>query len=138
MGKQREAARRLAAREDEKTRYEEDFMIRLTTTRKEKKDRKRLMREEGSNLAAIANLKNIVRDVEYADRRDRRLSQAVHEPGESTRHANGKRKRQKIDREGRPLEARDKRHMKHHNELQSELYGGSRSNKKGGKMTGRR
>lgn len=70
VGKQREAARRLAEKEAEKTRFEEDAMVRLTTTRKEKKERQKLMRAETSNLTAIANLGNIARDASLMDRDD--------------------------------------------------------------------
>ena len=65
-GKQREAARRLAEKEAAKTRFEEDHMIRLTATRKDKKERRRLMREESSNLAAMTDLGNLVRGVNDA------------------------------------------------------------------------
>jgi len=56
LGKQKEAARRMAEREAEKTKFEEDMMVRLTQSRKEKKARGRMMREEQSNLGAIADL----------------------------------------------------------------------------------
>lgn len=56
LGKQKEAARRMAEREAEKTKFEEEMMVRLTQSRKEKKARGRMMREEQSNLGAIADL----------------------------------------------------------------------------------
>ena len=56
LGKQKEAARRMAEREAEKTKFEEDMMVRLTQSRKDKKARGRMMREEQSNLGAIADL----------------------------------------------------------------------------------
>ena len=65
-GKQREAARRLTEMEREKTRFEEDHMIRITTSRKHKKERKKLMRAESSNLGAIADVANITRNVSAA------------------------------------------------------------------------
>ena len=65
-GKQREAARRLTEMEKEKTRFEEDHMIRITTSRKHKKERKKLMRAESSNLGAIADVANITRSVSAA------------------------------------------------------------------------
>lgn len=65
-GKQRDAARRLTELEKEKTRFEEDNMIRLTTSRKHKKERKKLMREESSNLGAISDLGNLTRSVSAA------------------------------------------------------------------------
>lgn len=65
-GKQREAARRLTEMEQEKTRFEEDNMIRLTTSRKHKKERQKLMRAESSNLGAIADIGNLTRSVSAA------------------------------------------------------------------------
>jgi U3 small nucleolar ribonucleoprotein protein LCP5 len=65
-GKQREAARRLTEMEHEKTRFEEENMIRLTTSRKHKKERQKLMREESSNLGAIADIGNLTRSVSAA------------------------------------------------------------------------
>lgn len=65
-GKQKEAARRLSQREKEKTDFEESAMIRLTTSRKEKKEQTRMLREESSNLSAISDLGNIVRGVREA------------------------------------------------------------------------
>jgi U3 small nucleolar ribonucleoprotein protein LCP5 len=65
-GKQREAARRLTEMEHEKTRFEEDNMIRLTTSRKHKKERQKLMRAESSNLGAISDLGNLTRSVTAA------------------------------------------------------------------------
>lgn len=68
MGKQREASRRFAQQQEEKTNYEENAMVRLSATRKEKKQRRKMMREELSNLAAIADLGNIVRDATFGKR----------------------------------------------------------------------
>lgn len=65
-GKQKEAARRLAQREKERTDFEEGAMMRLTISRKDKKEQKRMMREESSNLSAISDLGNIVRGVREA------------------------------------------------------------------------
>ena len=62
LGRQREASKHFERMQNEKIRFEEDAMVRLTTTRNEKKERKKLLREESSNLAAIADLGNIVRD----------------------------------------------------------------------------
>jgi hypothetical protein len=62
LGQQRAASRELARREMMKTKYEEDAMVRLITTRAEKKERKRIMRTEQSNLTAISDLGNLTRD----------------------------------------------------------------------------
>lgn len=63
LGKQKEAARRMAEREAEKTKFEEDMMVRLTQSRKDKKARGRMMREEQSNLGAIADLGSLAAGV---------------------------------------------------------------------------
>lgn len=66
LGRQREATRRATEREAEKEKFEEDAMIRLTTTRVEKKERKRMMREELSNLSSIADVGNLAAGVDVA------------------------------------------------------------------------
>jgi hypothetical protein len=65
-GNQREVARRMAEREAKKISIEEDNTIRLATSRKETKERRGLMREESSNLAAIADLGSLVHGVRSA------------------------------------------------------------------------
>ena len=71
LGRQRQAARRLTEREAEKTKYEEDTMIRLTTSRKEKKEYKKMLREETSNLSALAS--DLDRMIHGDDKRRDRL-----------------------------------------------------------------
>jgi hypothetical protein len=66
LGKQREIAKRLAKQDADVQEFEETHMIRLTMGRKEKKERKRMMREEMSNLGAIADLGNVVAGVDDA------------------------------------------------------------------------
>lgn len=66
LGKQREVSKRLAQREADVTEFEETHMIRLTMGKKEKKEKKRIMREEMSNLGAIADLGNVVAGVDDA------------------------------------------------------------------------
>lgn len=52
---------RMEQRQNEKLRYEEDNFVRLTVTRQEKKERKRLQRENYSNLGSLAaNVDNLV------------------------------------------------------------------------------
>jgi U3 small nucleolar ribonucleoprotein protein LCP5 len=60
LGRQRETSRKWAQKQQEKTQYEESNMVRLTETRKDKKFKKRLMRQEMSNLSAIADLGSLV------------------------------------------------------------------------------
>lgn len=66
LGQQREISKRLAQREADVAEFEEAHMIRLTMGKKEKKERKRIMREEMSNLGAIADLGNVVAGVDDA------------------------------------------------------------------------
>lgn len=124
-GRQREAARRMAEREAEKIQVEEDNFIRLTTSRKEKKERKRLMREEGSNLTAIANLGNVVRGVSSAFGEDSDDGDAAGiESMTAGRYSNGKRKRNTIDEAtGRPRSTGGGRARQPKNEFQQALYG---------------
>ena len=133
LGHQREASRRLAEREKEKARYEEDNMVRLVTSRKEKKERKRMMREENSNLAAIADLGNLMRESQFGEK-----SKATEEHKdifESKRHSSGKRKKHLIDGDGRVVSGKGRKSMEAKNSLQEALFGG-RSN--GGKKSKKR
>jgi U3 small nucleolar ribonucleoprotein protein LCP5 len=136
LGRQREAARRHASRQAEQTRFEEDTMVRLTTTRKQKKERQRLMRDETSNLGAIADLGNLVRDSTSAWGRDRNVEEPVDDILGYERHANGKRRRKMIDRDGRAVtdQSAKSKIVDAKNSLQSALYGGGpRTGKKGKK-----
>jgi U3 small nucleolar ribonucleoprotein protein LCP5 len=167
-GKQRSASRALAQREAERIEFEESTMVRLTTSRKEKKEKKRVERmlEGGSNLAQIANLGNLVRETEAFGRNDkhdgsddeygeREKALETYMSGEQNnnegggdeyggRHANGKRRRggPVTDDSGRPSTKMGKR-PKAYNSYQAELYGGGKSNSgskasKGKKKSGRR
>jgi U3 small nucleolar ribonucleoprotein protein LCP5 len=145
-GKQKEAARRLAEREEEKTRYEESAMVRLTTSRKEKKESKRLMRAENSNLSAMTDLGNVTRGItaSFGDGDDgdddepdipvpgargkQRYDDGRKQPYDNgkQRHDNGKRKREQAE------DARMEKGFKTKNSLQSALYG-----TEGGKSSGK-
>jgi U3 small nucleolar ribonucleoprotein protein LCP5 len=125
-GKQRAAARRLAEREDEKTKYEEDAMVRLQTSRKDKKEKRRLMRDEGSNLAAIADLGNLVRETKAFSRYDDNSDDdepTPNAPADSgpKRYENGKRRREQVNADG---DASTKRGQMGNarNSLQAALY----------------
>lgn len=69
LGRQRASSRRLEERQAERTAFEEDNLMRLQVTRQEKKDRKRMLREEESNLHAIADLGNLVNEASLASRK---------------------------------------------------------------------
>ena len=131
LGKQREAARRMAEREAERIRVEEDNMIRLTTSRKEKKERKRLMREESSNLAAIADLGSLVRGVSSAFQQDsdEDSNGGIDVGGghdsvvRGERRSTGKRKRGTVDKATGRSRMQGGRAHEPKNTLQKTLYG---------------
>jgi U3 small nucleolar ribonucleoprotein protein LCP5 len=134
LGKQRAAARRLAEREAEKTKYEEETMVRLQTSRKDKKEKKRLMREETSNLNAIADLGNLVRETKafgrYGDGGDRGGGSSLPADDEPKRFSNGKRRRDQINTDGQTAGRRGKV-GKAKNSLQAALYNtGNKGTKK--------
>lgn len=80
---------RLEQRQNEKRRYEEDNFVRLTVTRQEKKDRKRLQRENYSNLGSLAaNVDNLVLDPE-----ERRSKRSEKQDGTPKKHKNKKSRR---------------------------------------------
>jgi len=140
LGKQKEAARRMAEREAEKTKFEEDMMVRLTQSRKEKKARGRMMREEQSNLGAIADLGRLAAGVADAfggsdDGGDSDggggLTGMVSGGGGSGRYENGKRRRggdNYAEMHGEPK--RRMSGMKGSNTHQRALYGTERKKKK--------
>ncbi|CAJ1933804.1 unnamed protein product [Cylindrotheca closterium] len=125
-GKQRAAARRLAEREAEKTRAEEAGMVRLITSKKDKKEKKRILRMESSNLGAISDLSNLVREARDFGREDGSDgdgdfpdSAPVEDPGD--RHHNGKRVRSRDTYSERSTKKRGKP-GKAKNSLQAALY----------------
>jgi hypothetical protein len=122
LGRQREAARRMAERDKEKAHFEEDNMVRLTTSRKEKKEKVRLMREENSNLGAISDLGNLVRESQFGEKR--RTAEPSEDVFETGRHANGKRKKQQFDRDGKLESGRGRKSVDAKNSLQAALFGG--------------
>jgi len=130
-GALREASRRMADREAEKTRFEEDQMVRLVTTRKEKKERRRLRRAEESNLVAISDLGNLVRDASFGREKGDDDEEEEERFGvlEQGRHSSGKRKKQVIDSDGRALVGK-KRFMKAKNSYQVDLFGGGSTSSK--------
>jgi hypothetical protein len=94
------------------------------------------MRDETSNLGAIADLGNLVRDSTSAWGRDRNVEEPVDDILGYERHANGKRRRKMIDRDGRAVtdQSAKTKTVDAKNSLQSALYGGGpRTGKKGKK-----
>jgi U3 small nucleolar ribonucleoprotein protein LCP5 len=139
FGKQRAAARRLAELEAEKTKYEEDVMVRLQTSRKDKKEKRRLMRQEGSNLSAIADLSNLVRETKaigrFGDQNDDEDERAtkLRKVAAPKRYDNGKRRREQENGES-TFSGRRSKFGTAKNSLQAALYNTSgKSNKKKGK-----
>uniref|UniRef100_A0A7S4ADI3 Sas10 C-terminal domain-containing protein n=1 Tax=Pseudo-nitzschia australis TaxID=44445 RepID=A0A7S4ADI3_9STRA len=164
-GKQRSASRALAQKEAERTEFEESTMIRLTTSRKDKKEKKRVerMMEGGANLAQIANLGNLVRETEAfgrdddgnSDDDDQNREEALQSymtgdqsgnkssGGGGSRHANGKRRRDptvensNANGAGRRLKMGKRPRAK--NSVQAALYGSrSGSSTSKGKKKGKR
>lgn len=132
LGKQREVSKRLAQREADVTEFEETHMIRLTMGKKEKKERKRIMREEMSNLGAIADLGNVVTGVDdaFGDGLRGRHKQHHDSGGNEAFKTKGMRKRkvEVLDHEmGRKGKSRDKSKR---NSFQKNLHGGKRSSGK--------
>jgi hypothetical protein len=75
-------------------------MIRLVTSRKEKKERKRLMREESSNLSAIADPGSLVHSVSSVfqyDSDDVDSHDGVMADAGERRNASGERRRVTVD-----------------------------------------
>jgi len=126
-GKQREAAKRLAERDVERIKFEEDQMIRLTTSRKEKKMRNRIMRDEISNLNQISNLNNLTEGVSVAFGKGEENSGRIEDDLDVNvplRHSNGKRRR--VDNFGdihNTGQKSGKRGKAPKNGLQKALYG---------------
>eukprot|EP00591_Stephanopyxis_turris_P011480 CAMPEP_0195531844 /NCGR_PEP_ID=MMETSP0794_2-20130614/36486_1 /TAXON_ID=515487 /ORGANISM="Stephanopyxis turris, Strain CCMP 815" /LENGTH=147 /DNA_ID=CAMNT_0040663793 /DNA_START=117 /DNA_END=556 /DNA_ORIENTATION=- len=128
VGKQKDAARKVAERDAERTRFEEDTMVRLTMSRKEKKEKNRIMQDETSNLRSISDLGNLASGIAAfensgAASRRRESFQRDGDFGgddDESRHANGKRRRRRdIGGDSTPRRAA----RKHSNPLQSALYG---------------
>ena len=127
LGKQRESARRLAEREAEKTKFEEAAFIRLTTSKKEKKMRNRIMREEVSNLHSIADIGNLTAGVSMAfgdegnNGSDDDIIRVSGSSRQSSRHGNGKRRR--TDEYGGGSGSKSKRRNDTKNSYQKALFG---------------
>jgi hypothetical protein len=139
LGRQREASRRWAEREKERTKYEESAFVRLAPSRKDKQLKKKLLREEMSNLGALADLGSLVsRGLEDDGDGPRkppprptnnslRYSALDGQDGEG-RYSNGKRKRS-----GDGGTRKRGSTFRSTNSLQAALYtgGGGKSKKKG-------
>lgn len=140
LGKQREAARRLTERDVEKTRYEEEAFIRLATSRKEKKARNRIMREEASNLNAIADISNIASGVSMAfddeedDQDQTNSNNTANDIHEIHRFSNGKRRRPNPNNQpnngDNNMQRKKTSSRGGKNSFQRTLYGQSSGNKK--------
>lgn len=109
MGRQRAGSRKLIEQERERERFEEDNMMRLSVTKEVKKNRKRMMRDEMSNLSAIADLGNIAKESKF-DRKRKKASSLPLEEEEAPR---------KREYEARPRNA-----------LQADIFGGEQTKKK--------
>eukprot|EP00814_Leptocylindrus_danicus_P013791 CAMPEP_0116017488 /NCGR_PEP_ID=MMETSP0321-20121206/8077_1 /TAXON_ID=163516 /ORGANISM="Leptocylindrus danicus var. danicus, Strain B650" /LENGTH=387 /DNA_ID=CAMNT_0003487689 /DNA_START=128 /DNA_END=1291 /DNA_ORIENTATION=+ len=77
LGTTKDAARRISEREAEKLAYEEKAMVRLPTTKKERKEKNRVMREEISNLGSLADLTDLSAGVKAFNRSNREFDNTV-------------------------------------------------------------
>jgi hypothetical protein len=138
LGKQREASRRFNERMEEKEKYEEDTMIRITDSRKEKKLRKKIMREEHSNLNSIADLDDIAAGVtaafggEKKGKGSRGEDPFQSEDGQSSRLFNGKRRREDGGDNSGGRKEEEERRPNPKNSFQKALYGMEGGAKRGG------
>mmetsp|Transcript_16138 Transcript_16138/g.35074 ORF Transcript_16138/g.35074 Transcript_16138/m.35074 type:complete len:459 (+) Transcript_16138:137-1513(+) len=135
LGKQKEAARKMAERSAEKTKFEEDMMVRLTESRRDKKARARMLREEQSNLGAISDLGRLAAGVAdaFGGEDDAGASDDNFGTGGSVgfmsgdsegRHNNGKRRRGGDDyAESHGERKRKKSGVRGSNAMQRALYG---------------
>lgn len=127
MGKQSEKSRKLAAQDRDIAEFEETQMIRLTMGRKEKKERKRAMRDEFSNLGAIAGgMGGLTAGVDeaFGDNRGRRGSDVEGSEGIGSYKMKGMRKRRvEVLEGGTPRKGKSKRKKGASNQYQKSLYG---------------
>lgn len=128
IGKQRESTQRFMVREEERNKFEEDAMVRLTVSRKDKKMRNKLMRDEISNLNSITDLGNLTTGVSDGFG----SIKIQNEDRSASRHANGKRKRDSDLMKDSTKKSSGGRKATPKNAFQKALYGmESRSSKKG-------
>ncbi len=122
LGKQREVSRKLAARDADIQEFEETQMIRLTMGKKEKKERKKMMREEMSNLGALSECGNISAGVDDAFGGD---DEGGRSQGSGSYKMKGMRKRKvEVFEDTRPSKKKSsKKKSKQSNQFQNALYG---------------
>lgn len=124
LGKQREVSRKLAARDADIQEFEETQMIRLTMGKKEKKERKKMMREEMSNLGALSEFGNIAAGVDDAFGGD---DEGGRSQGSGSYKVKGMRKRKvEVFDDVRPSSKKkgsSKKKSKQSNQFQNALYG---------------
>lgn len=125
LGKQREVSRKLAARDADIQEFEETQMIRLTMGKKEKKERKKMMREEMSNLGALSEFGNITAGVDNAFGGD---DEGERSQGGGSYKMKGMRKRKvEVFDDARPSSTKkkvsSKKKSKQSNQFQNALYG---------------
>jgi len=134
IGRQREAARKIANQDAERTKLEEDHMIRLTTTRKDKKLRNKIMRDEVSNLNAIADIGNLTSGFSAAFENKKTVKRDSEVDNGSSRYVNGKRRRNDDNVDAGYGLKSTKRNLDAKNSFQKTLYGmDNRSKKKKGR-----
>lgn len=131
-------ARVLSEKEAERTAYEEEAMVRFTMSRKEKKERNRILQEEKSNLRSLSDFGNLTAGIsafvesnngDHPDEDDD--GDKVRNYDSSSRHANGRRKRRDDDDGdyGRKNKMRG-RTSKKRNEESNLFFGGKKKRNK--------
>lgn len=140
LGKQRETSRRFNEKMQQREEFEEDNMIRITMSRKEKKMRKKIMREEHSNLNTIADIGNITAGVTAAfgiEKKGGDQKGDLSFEAESSRHSNGKRRRDTIGFDDKNRR-KEERNANPKNSFQKALYGMEGASGKKRKKSGRK
>ena len=87
------------------------------------------MREETSNLAAISDLGNLARDSSLRRHHRKAPIGGDFAGDDDERHANGKRRRTAMDRDGRANGTSERKH-KNKNALQEAMFGAGETKKK--------
>jgi hypothetical protein len=106
-------------------------MIRFTTTKKEKKEHQRLLRQEQSNLSSLSDIRNLVRDTSTLIHKNKKRKQHSYSSNDTASMYD----QQQSGRSGGGGGDRDvsSSNRKGHagipkNSLQAELFGGGKSN----------
>ncbi|KAL7435865.1 hypothetical protein ACHAXH_004958 [Discostella pseudostelligera] len=144
FGLQSDRSRKISSKNAELEAFEEGHMMRLSVGRKEKKERKRMMREEMSNLGAIADgLGNVVAGVDdaFGGGGGRKRMTTTGKGGTADAYKTKGMRRRKVDVIDHEGVARKKKKSSKNggatNTYQKSLYGGGGGGKGGGRGGGK-